>query len=537
MHGSLSPYLNALFFKAFGVCFDTLIFANFILLAVSLALLYAIGRKLAGRWVATATCALVVALLGFSRLGDMGNFNFITPYSHAATHGLLLSLSAILCLSFHLERPSNVRIAAAGALLGLTFLTKVEIFVAAAAACYAAVCLRRPSLERRRSLFPELTLLTCALASPVAAAALLLAPRLGLNGAARGVLGPAFYALRMGVNPNPFYLWCAGFDNPGLRLAQAFGAFAKTAGFLSALAIADIWLSRRKAGAAASWALAATTAGGLLIGLQLWPGLFHEAALGMSFLALVVVIDDLRLARFARTKEANAHAKMSFLFSAFALGLLAKIILNTRIYQYGFVLSFPAVALVAFVLLDRIPLRLAAGGASGGHFAAAMGACLVIWAGSVVRMTARVVGEATVAIGSGHDRFYDVSSARSTVEAFALIEARVPPGATLAVIPEGLMLNYLTKRRNSVPYGALLPVEVELFGEPAILAAFQRTPPDFVMLIHSDTSGLGARYFGRDYAQALAAWLQEAYEPSAGIGAEPFASENFGMRLLRRRKK
>ena len=61
-------------------------------------------------------------------------------------------------------------------------------------------------------------------------------------------------------------------------------------------------------------------------------------------------------------------------------------------------------------------------------------------------------------------------------------------------------------------------------------------PPDFVLLVHKDTAEFGAPSFGRDYARELGGFLAEAYEPVALLGAEPFTSAQFGMKLLRRRK-
>ena len=36
-----------------------------------------------------------------------GNYNFVTPYSHEATHGFALGVAALLCLHYGLTRPSR----------------------------------------------------------------------------------------------------------------------------------------------------------------------------------------------------------------------------------------------------------------------------------------------------------------------------------------------------------------------------------------------------------------------------------------------
>ncbi|HEY0780822.1 MAG TPA: hypothetical protein VGE98_00090, partial [Thermoanaerobaculia bacterium] len=67
-------------------------------------------------------------------------------------------------------------------------------------------------------------------------------------------------------------------------------------------------------------------------------------------------------------------------------------------------------------------------------------------------------------------------------------------------------------------------------------AALAAHPPDAIALVHKDTSEYGARFFGRDYAQRLAAWIDEKYQPLALAGAPPFTGRRFGIQLLVRRR-
>ena len=46
-----------------------------------------------------ATASLTTLLLfGFAHLVEIGNYNFVAPYSHEATHGLAMSIVLLLCL-------------------------------------------------------------------------------------------------------------------------------------------------------------------------------------------------------------------------------------------------------------------------------------------------------------------------------------------------------------------------------------------------------------------------------------------------------
>jgi hypothetical protein len=112
----------------------------------------------------------------------------------------------------------------------------------------------------------------------------------------------------------------------------------------------------------------------------------------------------------------------------------------------------------------------------------------------------------------------------------------VEPGSTLAVLPEGVMVNWLLRSHNPTPFVNFMPPEFLLFGENRIVESFERAPPDYVMLIHKDTSEYGLPFFGPDYGTRLASWVQERYEPVRLYGDPPLLpGSRFGIRVLRRR--
>jgi hypothetical protein len=76
-----------------------------------------------------------------------------------------------------------------------------------------------------------------------------------------------------------------------------------------------------------------------------------------------------------------------------------------------------------------------------------------------------------------------------------------------------------------------------VFGEEVVLASLQRRPPDYVLLVHKDTSEFGYWTFGDDpyYGLRIMTWINRHYEPAALIGAEPFAGSTFGIKVLKRR--
>ena len=115
------------------------------------------------------------------------------------------------------------------------------------------------------------------------------------------------------------------------------------------------------------------------------------------------------------------------------------------------------------------------------------------------------------------------------------LEAK-PPDETLAVLPEGVMLNYLARRVNPTGHINFMPPEFVIFGEPRMLAAFQQSPPDWIVLTHKDTREYGVGFFGTGYGRVLYAWVHENYEPVKRFGDPPLEPRSkFGAALWKRR--
>ncbi|MGB7769664.1 MAG: hypothetical protein WBN22_12540 [Verrucomicrobiia bacterium] len=151
----------------------------------------------------------------------------------------------------------------------------------------------------------------------------------------------------------------------------------------------------------------------------------------------------------------------------------------------------------------------------------------------------------TFPIGSGGDEIKTATSTRfihdvpAIATALAWMNTNVSPGATLAVLPEGAMVNYLSRRVNPTGYPVWMPPELLVFGQTNMVAAFERHSPDYVMLIHSENGPLvyQVKYFGQqpEYGMALMQWIRKNYGVVFQEGAGPLQTTNFGLQILKRR--
>jgi hypothetical protein len=225
----------------------------------------------------------------------------------------------------------------------------------------------------------------------------------------------------------------------------------------------------------------------------------------------------------------------AFVLSVFALALLAKMLFAARLTHYGFVLAMPAALLAVAALTGWVPEALAARGGDGRVFRIYACGVLAVLVGVYVINSQFRLSRRTCAVGAGADLFFADERGCFIQKALGELDRSAGPGDTLAVLPEGAMVNFLARRGNPTPYLSLMPLEMTIFGEARMLAAYRAHPPDWILLAHRDSSEFGPRFFGKDYARDVTAWIGEAYEEAALFGAPPFEGAYFGMRLLRRR--
>ncbi|MBI5431491.1 MAG: hypothetical protein HZA52_01540 [Planctomycetes bacterium] len=542
-NGPLSPYVNALAFELGGASLRTLFVANLAVLAGVVAVVWGVRARASTPLAATAACLVVLALCGFGQLVGIGNYNFIAPYSHETTHGLLLGLAALACFERGAargaervagrpdergaeragERTERIAWLLGGLCVGLAWLTKPELALAVTAA--AAV---RLALARDRA---TTAWVAAAAFAPTLLATALLAPALGAAEAWRGATSAWRGLAASDAAGLDFYTVGMGLDAPLANLGRLAASAAAWLGVVVALGVASFALrSTPLARRAGPWSVAAAAA----LGAWLLREHVHWLAIARPLpLVALLVLATGWAARRAPERRAGAATRLAF--ATFALVLLLKMSLNARVQHYGFVLAAPSVALAVVVAVGDLPtwVERLRGSASLAR-ALALAGCALVAAAHLELSDARLAKK-TVIVGEGADRFRADVRGEYLNQALAVL-AREPADATLAVFPEGVIANFLLRRRNPTPFVNFMPPELVLFGEARIVQAFRDAPPDRVLLVHKDTSEYGFPLFGADYGRELAAWLVATYRPlGPPFGDPPLTpGARFGVQVLGR---
>jgi hypothetical protein len=532
--GPLSPYLNALLFRVFGVSLRVLVFFNLGLLAVLTTVLHTILRALFDRLAAAAGCFTFLTIFAFAQYVEIGNYNYVTPYSHGATHGVLLSLFSILLVYRHLRTRSWSSLLGAGFLLGLVFLTKPEMFVACTAAIGIPLLIapgRGGGILGR--LASGMAFLAMA-AVPSLAAFLLL--RISLEPAVAWQATTMPWQLLLnpsGLAGNPFYLRGSGLDAPATNLLLLAKWLGGACVALLPVAVLDRFAKRWAPGRWVSLAVFLAVFSILVFAV---PPDFWVGGIGRPLPVLAlggIVAYALLLLRDRDGGASGSRYWLGLMMSIFSLVLLSKILLNARTYHYGFVLAMPATVMLVGWLTFSLPSWIRNQGGMGVIFRGAALAMILAVVLGHLQASADRLGQKVYPVGSGADAFLADERGVFVSEAIRRLASIAPPGATLAVLPEGVMINYLSRRVNPTRYLAYLADAISMFGSDApLVESLKSKPPDFILLVQRDSSEHGARFFGRDYARNAAAWIADNYSVISVIGAMPFEQEDYGMALL-----
>lgn len=537
-NGPLSPYVNALWLTIFGQGLHTLMWCNLAVAAAIMAMVYIITLRVAGRAAAVAAALMFALVSAFSQFGYTGNENYLAPYSHEGTHGIALSLAALLCLHRFARCDSRRWLAATGAAAGLVCLTKVEIALAVVGAVGlgwgASAWLRR--VGSKRAALEAATLAGGALL-PMAVAFALLATAMPAREALLGTLGSLTHIVGSRIAANQYFGAVSGLDDPAGNL----GASIRQTAMIAAALLPSLIIALMTHGPARVRRVVCVLVFTSMLAAFWW--LSEEIdwpEVGRALTVCTAASVAGWLAWCVRARGAGDASKiaggvLACAWVVFAALMTLKIALNTRLNHYGFLLAMPALMVLVALLVGWLPSFVSRRNGAGAVLAS--GSCAVLAGLTLfhVQLSNHMHALRAVEVGRGADTFL-VTGRRGNdfAKLMELLEKNTNASHSVAVMPEGAMVNYLLRRKNPTRYTFFEPSDLIMFGEEKIVAAYAAAPPDFVVYVHVDSAIFGTRYFSKDYAKELHAWIEANYRPVANVGPPPFESEDGGMLVLKR---
>lgn len=538
-YGPLVQYFDGFLFRIFGPGMMVLLTANLVLYVIILGLVYFTFRQAWGRLGAFAASSVFISIFSFSQLQQCGNFNFIAPYSHEIIYGTLLTLIATIIAARWCRAKSVLFAWLLGFCAGLATVLKPEFMLACGFLgggvffvrwfCKKPLSVSEFAFTGIGLVIPTLIFTICfAQTRPWKIAFIDASQAWWQVVAAHANTGNALQQNATGLN-DP---WVNG-----------FAELAATASAILVLACiwAIGWIFNRP------WPIvkrvvAMLAAAGLIYAIG-FGGDWLEVGLCLPGLVAVLFFLIIRQLRRERRDEnqTNQSTVMAFMLVLVAASMLARMLLQARIYDFGFFQAAFAGMVVAAAIVTYIPQwtgpgwwghRLAIGGCA---------ALLTLACISIALDSRRVRLAQTQPVGSGLDRFYAFNPTFDSTGALVnwVIENlnSIPPQATVLGLPEGAMINYLSRHKHPLPSWVPIDGGSTMEEVEEIVNQLRKSPPDYVVLISRSMKEHGLKQFGAPGTpgEKTLQWIIDNYQTIASQGGDPFDPKEKGAVILKRK--
>jgi len=525
LYGPFSSYLNALLFRVFGPGMMVLVAANLTVYFAIAGLAYRLFRAAYGTGVAVAVLAVFVWVFSFNQLMGLPNYTYALPYAHESTHGLLVSLALILAASRWIAGPRIVHALVLGLLCGLAFVIKPEFMLVSALVVGSAVFVRIRMGRPPRAI--EIACAGVAWMTPTALFTIYFWQRLPLAAAFRAA-NQAWWPVV--VNHVSAHIW-ASFSGTDAVLHNLTKLASATA--VLALALGVMWVGAR-------FALRGVRLAVVLIAVPSAIALAYADWMLAAWCVPLTLLAVLGSHIVKTVRDPAAQSPLGLLLASAAFALLVRMFLHPRFFHFGFYQAALATMVVLAEILSllrqfagqhklaRLVLHVSAG-------FMVVAACLAIFLPS-----ARSYSRRTFPVGSGRDRFFALAPARDpsgSLDRQVVDELRrLPPDDTVLVVPEGLMINYLARRKSPLPEWVFIDLTLAGPAEAALVQRLAASPPAVVVYLHRELGEHGISQWG-DPGQPgylMLKFFQQNYRPRLSLAGNPADPNRPGALILAR---
>ena len=511
LYGPLSSYLNALLFRLFGPGMMVLVWANLAIYAGIGILCYHLFRAVYGALAAVVACSIFVWVFSFNQLVLVANYTYALPYAHESTHGVLITLALVLMAERWVRQARPSQALLLGLLCGLALLLKPEFILVSTLVMVAAAVLRWQRTVVLRAI--EVLAVFLGALTPMAL-----------------FVGHFWWVVLVDGVQAQVWRSFSGTDAPARNL---WALIVATTVFLVAVACTGYGARRLARG---------TTAAGFLVALPcalafLYVHWMRAASCVPLTLLLVLAVRILRMRR--STEAARPSQDVLGLFLALAaLALLLRMFLNPTLFHFGF---YQAALATMVVVAELIGVLREAAEKSRSATTVTFACVALVLFGACFNLHSRareIYAFRSLPVGQGRDQFLAFSpqeDASGLMVNHLVEELRsLPSQGRLLVVPEGLMVNYLTRRKSPVTEWIFIDLTLANGGEARIVDRLTSDPPEYVAFISRDLREHGIAWFGApgQPGQHLLEHFRHHYRVRSQFGDDPFDPNTYGAVLL-----
>lgn len=521
LYGPLSYQINAFLYEIFRIHLNTLYWAGVVNSLFILSVYYWIARKLTSIKVSWIACFLLITFCIFS----FGLTGYIFPYSYAVIYALSAFLVSVLLCIFYIENARPVFLILAGMFMGISAVCKID-FILFSTVLFLIAIYFKPLYRKNFILF----ILSFFIIPAVSWGILFLKEleinevlsHLGLmNDFMNSHLFKYFYQENTGLYPTPKVLWALGeitrdffynFIVSVLAFYAFFTVFAKLPGFIGKRFlqvisfIALYWVFPKEF----IWEMGTTISIG-------WIAVGTTVILAV-FLIVLYIKNNRNNKKFTDIELKDKFfilVALAGIFSAFK----SFFFINLSVFGTYFV---PLLILVNVVFLfDKLPdyLRLP-------HKKAWRNACFTVL--FLVGLSYMLTGlnsshrEVNYPIKTDRGKIFTVEKwGKALDRLISYVEKEVSDESSFVMMPEGLIVNFLTDKDGNNRFYSLTPNFVEAFEE-RIIRDLKIKEHEFIFITNQKTLDYGFSDFGKDYGTGIYNFVRNNYEFLRTIKPEHF---------------
>jgi hypothetical protein len=548
LYGPFAPSFNALLYRVFGIHLSVLKAAGAICAILILLTIYRLARELMNEWESSLVTGLTLVLCALKSTA-----NYIQPYAYAALYGLVFALGSLGCAIGYIKSRSRSRLVLAGALAGLSLISKPEIAFAALAAGLAALIVE--SFAKRKALWLDAALFSAPVVIITVATYSIVLSRTPLR-----VLLEDNHILFTSMPPQLIYFnrhisGLAQWPSSLLFSLAGIGVFALWAGMCAVIgAIASRkqaeWRGVLKAGLIASGAGALWWSAAIGFGAtssNVTP--FASAALILPALIGFIIYGCWRetergsdgatgrrgdgATRGQGDKGAGSMEeeeiisprrpvaqplRILLVIAVFSLVAIMRVVLNVATTGPYAPYYLPASIVIYLYLLFHVaPALLAKTDPVRANIRRAATLMIALMIAAIgLNSTMRLRRFNTFAVSSPRGSFITAPEIGEPLQAaIRYAEERTGPDDYLLAAPQATTINFLAARRyplrEEIIHPGFLAGEKELDAIERIKA--RKTP--LILIVNIETSEFSERSFGVDYNAGMARWIGENYRLAA----------------------
>lgn len=479
IYGPLAYQFNAILYKIFGIKLSTLYGAGIFTSLLTVSGIYLIAQKFLSKFLSFCIGIFTIAV----GVTATSIFNFHFPYSWAVMYGLTAFLYSLYFLLKYWDDKDAKNLYLSSFLAGVAITCKYDFLL------YALVVLAISAKERNWKAITSFVVV------PVLSFGVLFVQGLRFDSLVNSLLTTSLMAKSKTLTY--FYQNSGIYFNPKAILTDLV-LFIKFAIPFGIILFATCCFDKKKVN---SISLS-------LIGWALFLLMFNvKFAFGfLPILLALFFVAELTKSRFEKKYDIKI-----IILALSAIAVCAKVFWVMLLGSYGnFYVSIALVALFA-MLFKYLPQKLEK---VAGIYVLAMSLIILLTNITALRLENYRI---STPIGTMHtSRAY----AESSNELIEFIDQNTKQDDKIVIFPEGMTINFLTKRNSDDYYNSLLPLYTETFGEEKIINHYKENMPEYVIFNNLDMKDYYFRYICQDYALDFCAFVQNNYELDTVIGDE-----------------